>query len=68
MQIKDGLSVADDLVVEGNSDLKKCLLQKNNTRNELQQAQCKIETGMKRRQELVKEQNVLKKRSKELSV
>nr|XP_047123684.1 uncharacterized protein LOC124806649 [Hydra vulgaris] len=34
-QIKN-LSVADDLVFEGNSDLKKCLLQKNSTKNELQ--------------------------------
>ncbi|XP_065681343.1 uncharacterized protein LOC136094973 [Hydra vulgaris] len=67
-QIKNGLSVADDLVFEGNSDLKKCLLQKNSTRNELQRAQCKIETGMKRRQELADEQDVLEKRSKELSI
>ena len=43
LQVKDDLAVADELIVEGNDDLKNCLLQKNGTRNELQWAQCKIE-------------------------
>ena len=66
LQVKDGVSVADELVVEGNNDLKQCLLQKNSTKKELQRAQCKIETGMKRRQELEEEKQVLEKRLKEL--
>jgi len=31
-QITDGLNVADDIVKEGNDELKQCLLQKTSTR------------------------------------
>ena len=62
----DGLAIADELVVEGNSLLKKCLLQKTSIRSELERAQSKIETGMKRRQELQEEKLILEKRRKEL--
>ena len=51
-QISDGLAVADDIVKEGNDELKNCLFQKTSTWKELQRAQSKIETGMKRRLEL----------------
>ena len=60
-QISDGLAVADDIVKEGNDELKNCLLQKTNTRKEPYRAQFKIETGMNRRQELSEEQQVDKK-------
>ena len=60
-QISDGLAVADDIVKEGNDELKNCLLQKTNTRKEPYRAQFKIETGMNRRQELSEEQQVNKK-------
>ena len=65
-QITDSLVIADELVVEGNKELKKCLLQKTSTRTELQRAQSKIESGMKRRQELQEEKLILEKRRKEL--
>ena len=65
-QIEDGLSVADDIAAEGNEELKNCLLKKNSTRKDLQRAQSKIETGMKRRQELSEQQKVLTKRMKEI--
>ena len=51
-QISDGLAVAEDIVKEGNDELKNCLFQKTSTWKELQRAQSKIETGMKRRLEL----------------
>ena len=47
-QISDGLAVADDIVKEGNNELKNCLLQKTSTQKELQRAQSKIETGIKK--------------------
>ena len=65
-QISDGLAVADYVVKEGNDELKNCLLQKASTLKELQRAQSKIETGMKKRQELSEEQQVITKRIKEL--
>ena len=40
--------------------------QKTSTRTELQRAQRKIETGMKRRQELQEEKSILEKKRKEL--
>ena len=43
-----------------------CLLQKRSTRKELQRAQSKIETGLKRRQELSEEQQVITKKIKDL--
>ena len=58
--------MADELVVKGNSELKKCLLQKPITQTELQRAQSKIETSMKRRQELQEEKSILEKKRKEL--
>ena len=51
---------------EGNDELKNCLLQKTSTRKELQRAQSSIGTGMKTRQELSEEQQVMTKRIKEL--
>lgn len=65
-QISDGLSVADEILKEGNDELKQSLTQKNSTRKELQRAQSKIETGMKRREELSIEQAVLTKKMKEM--
>ena len=56
--------MADELVVKGNSELKKCLLQKTITQTELQRAQSKIETSMKRRQELQEEKSILEKKKK----
>ena len=53
--IKEGLIVADQLISKVKNQLKKSLLQKNSTSAELQRAQCKIETGIERRQELVEE-------------
>ena len=63
-QISDGLSVADEILKEGNDALKQSLTQKNSTRKELQRAQSKIEIGMKRREELTIEQAVLTKKMK----
>ena len=60
-QVNDGFVVADELVCEGNQELKNCLLQKNSSRSALQRAQSKIETGMKRRAELSEQKDVLEK-------
>ena len=60
------LVVADNIVKEGNDKLKNCLLQKTITRKELQRAHSKIQTGMKRRQQLSEEQQFITKRIKEL--
>ena len=51
---------------EGNDELKNCFLQKTSTRKELQRAQSNIGTGIKTRQELSEEQQVMTKRIKEL--
>ena len=67
-QITDGLTVANDIVKEGNDELKECLSHKTSTRKELQRAQSKIETGTKRRQELKADQKGLNKRMRELEV
>ena len=61
LQISDGPAVANDIVMEGNGELKNCPLQNRSTRKELQRAQSKIEAGMKGRQELSEEQQVIKK-------
>ena len=47
-QISDGVAVADDIVKEGNDKLKNFILQKTSTQKELQRAQSKIETDMKK--------------------
>ena len=59
-QIQCGFKVADESVSEGNTELKALLLKKNSNRKELQKAQNKIEMGMKRRQELQANEEVLK--------
>ena len=64
-QVQTRLSVADELVDEGNDQLKGLLIQKNSTRKDLIAAQTKIEAGAKRRKELLEEQAVLSKRKKE---
>jgi hypothetical protein len=64
LQVEEELAVANDIVREGNEELKNCLLQKNSTRKELQKAQCKIETGVKRRLELTEKQHDFTKRTK----
>ena len=66
LQIKNGLSVADESVEEGNKNFKDLLSKKNSTRKDLQRAQSKIEMGLKRRAELSAEEEVLKKKLKEL--
>ena len=65
-QTSDALPVADDIVKEGNDELKNCLSQKTSTRKELERAHSKIETDTKRRQELSEEQQVITKRIEEL--
>ena len=67
-QVQTRLSVADELVGEGNDQLKGLLIQKNSTRKDLIAAQTKIEAGAKRRKELLEEQAVLSKRKKEIEL
>ena len=64
--MNDGLKVAEELVLEGNEELKKSLLKKTATKSELQKSQSKIEMGLKRKQELEEKRIVLEKRRKEL--
>ena len=63
-QIQCGFKVADESVSEGNAELKALLLKNNNTMKELQKAQNNIEMGMKCRQELQADEEVLNKRKK----
>ena len=66
LTIQNRLTVADDSVKEGNGQLKQLLTQKNCTKKDLQRAQSKIEMGLKRRAELEEDQEVLKKKFKEI--
>ena len=65
-QLQNSLAVADDSVKEGNDQLKQLLSQKNCTKQLLQRAQSKIEMGLKRRAELEANQDVLKKKLREI--
>ena len=65
-QLQSSLAVADDSVKEGNDQLKQLLSQKNCTKQLLQRAQSKIEMGLKRRAELEANQDVLKKKLREI--
>ena len=65
-QIQRGFKFADESASEGNAELKALLLKNNGTKKELQKAQNKIEMGMKRRQKLPADEEVLNKRKKEL--
>ena len=65
-QLQNSLTVADDSVKEGNEQLKQLLTHKNCTKKDLQRAQTKIEMGLKRRAELEEDQEVLKKKLKEI--
>ena len=65
-QLQNSLTVADDSVKEGNEQLKQLLTQKKSTKKDLQRAQSKIEMGLKRRAELEEDQEVLKKKLKEI--
>ena len=67
-QVQTRLSVANELVDEGNDQFKGLLIQKNSTRKDLIAAQTKIEAGAKRRKELLEEQAVLSKRKKEIEL
>ena len=51
---------------EGNEQLKQLLIHKNYTKKDLQRAQSKIEMSMKRRAKLEEDQEVLKKKLKEI--
>ena len=66
LTIQNRLTVADGSVKEGNGQLKQLLTQKNCTKKDLQRAQSKIEMGLKRRAELEEDQEVLKKKLKEI--
>ena len=63
LQVESGLTVADEIVVEGNNQLKELLTKKNASRKELQTSQSK-----KRRKELVEELAMLKKRKKDIEM
>ena len=65
-QLQNSLTAADDSVTEVNEQLKQLLTQKNCTKKDLQGAQSKIEIGLKRRPELEEDQEVLKKKLKEI--
>ena len=65
-QLQNSLTVADDSVKEGNEQVKPLLTQKNCTKKDLQRAQSKMEMGLKRRAELEEDQEVLKKKLKEI--
>ena len=65
-QLQNSLTVANDSVKDGNEQLKQQLTLKNCTKKELQEAQSKIEMGLKRRAELEMDQEVLNKKFKEI--
>ena len=66
-QLQNSLTVANASVKEVNEQLKQLLTQKNCTKKDLQRAQSKIEMGLKRRAELEEDQEVLKKKLKEIN-
>ena len=65
-QLQNSLTVANDGVTEVNEQLKQLLTQKNCTKKDLQRAPSKIEKGLKRRAELEEDQEVLKRKWKEI--
>ena len=65
-QLQNCLTVADDSVKEGNELLKQLLTQKNCTKKDLQRVQSKKKMGLKRRAELEEDQEILKKKLKEI--
>ena len=65
-QLQNSLTVANDSVAEVNEQLKQLLTQKNCTKKDLQRAPSKIEKGLKRRAELEEDQEVLKRKWKEI--
>lgn len=65
-QLENGISVADSLIENGNDEFRALLLRKSSGRKELQTCQSKIETGVKRRKDLVDQKTVIEKRMKEL--
>ena len=65
-QLDNGILVADNLIESGNEELKALLLKKTATKKQLQTCQSKIETGVKRRKELVEQKEVIGKRMKEI--
>ena len=66
-ELQNSLTVADHSFKKGNEQLKNLLTQKNCTKKDLQRAQSKIEMGLKRRAELEEDQEVLKKKLKEIN-
>ena len=64
--LNTGILIADKSVVEGNAELSNCLQSKSLNREKIQQAQSKIEMGVKRKLELVKAIEIVKAKKERL--
>lgn len=58
--LNTGISIADKSIVDGNAELSNCLQSKSLSRGKIQQAQSKIEMGVKRKAELLKVIEIVK--------
>ena len=64
--LKAGVNVAERIVQEGNTELASCLQASTLNRKSLQAVQSKIDMGVKRKQELDMEIEMLKKKCKSM--
>ena len=61
---KSGIGVAKEMIQEGNKQLQNCQAKRNINREQIQQAQSKIEMGLKRKMHLEKEMGDLQEKKK----
>ena len=66
LQIKTVISDAEESLAKRNKELRELLFKPNATRSDLQLAQSKIGMGLKRKNELCENEEVLSKRKKEV--
>ena len=64
--LKTGISVAEQSITEGNTDLGACLSQKKISREDIQRGQSKIEMAIKRKAELESEIVLIEKKKQKL--
>ena len=64
--IRTAIGIADQSVVEGNDNLSCCIRSKTLDRKKIEQAQAKIDMGIKRKAELVSEMVLIEKKKSKL--
>ena len=65
---KSVIDEAEEMIQDGNKQLQNCLAKRNLNREQIQQAQSKIEMGLKRKMHLEKEMGDLEQRKKKKNI